>query len=250
MYYVYKVEFQQYSAVYIGCTNNLRRRKDQHNGNAVTGKSFFGRFLKSIGVKLKESNLQIIGEFADRPQALRYERETTLSLNGAGLLVLNEVYSDHWKHAGMKGAGNPAHKAYYVVDMQAQTVDMTEDMHAWSAEHKCSYKSLIGTAKRKPLVHQRRFIARLADEWEALSEQQRKSLVNGEWYANHLAASTDAGRTRKARTYLVERPDGSTEVVCNLCAYARAHNVNEGNLHASASSGKSAAGYRVLQRIA
>ena len=250
MYFVYKVEFKKYNAIYVGCTNNIRRRKDQHNENARKGKSFFGKFLKASGIVLKEENFIIIKEFFTRPEALSFEREITISLNETDMLVLNDNYSNHCSRIGMKGKNNPFSKVYAVIDMHLHIVETVDDMHAWCDEHpQTSYKTLIGTSKRKPYVHCNRYIAREINEWNSLNENEKKDLISGKWYADHLERNRIKHIEDASRTYIVRTPDGEEIEVTNLDKFAHERGINDGNLHASLKSGKSAHGYKVIKRL-
>ena len=249
MYYVYKVKFERHNAVYIGCTNNVRRRKDQHNENARKKKSFFGRFLSSCGIVLTETDFEVIAEFEDRASALRREKQETVALIGTGVLILNDVYSDHCSRKGMKGKDNPCSKTYVIVDMIEHSSETVDDMHAWCDAHNTAYKTMIGTAKRKPHVHKGRYIAREIEEWDSLSEMEKSDLVSGRWYAEHIEANRKSLIERQSKTYLVQTPDGDTIKVKNLDKFARENGINDGNLHASLAKGRSAAGYRVLERL-
>lgn len=72
MQYVYKIELLN-KYIYIGTTNKLRRRKDQHNENARKEKSYFGKFLKQHNIELKTSDLQVLSQFTDRREAFKEE---------------------------------------------------------------------------------------------------------------------------------------------------------------------------------
>lgn len=249
MYYVYKVHFEKYNATYIGCTNNIRRRKDQHNGNARTGRSFFGRFLSSAGIVLSESDFEVVAEFNERAEALKVEREMTLSLNGTGVLVLNDVYSDRCTRKGLRGARNPSSKRYVLVDTMLHTTETVDDMHSWCDNHDVSYKTLVGTAKRKPHIHKGRYLVRHIEEWESMSDEERQDLVSGDWYTRHLEENLEKHVRAASKRYLVMKPDGESIEVTNLDKFARENGINCGNLHATLGTNKKAAGYRVLERL-
>lgn len=250
MYYVYKVTFENHNAVYVGCTNNLRRRKDQHNGNARTGKSFFGRFMAGAGITLSLDDMKVIGEFHDRPDALKMERDETLALHGKGLLILNDNYSDHCSRNGMKGSDNPASKRYVLVDIVSHVAEPVDDVHEWCSEHQgVNYKTIIGTSVMKPYLHRNRYLLRHADEWDEMSDKERDDLVSGAWYAQLRANHEQGRRETISKRYRVVEPDGTETIVRNLDKYAREHGVNAGNLHASLANGRPAAGYRVIERL-
>lgn len=249
MYYVYRVAFEKYNAVYIGCTNNVRRRKDQHNENARNGKSFFGRFLNSCGIVLTTDNFEVIAEYEDRPSALKREKNETASLIGTGVLILNDNYSDHCSRKGLRGKDNPFSKTYIVVDIVEHSIEKVDEMHVWCDAHNVSYKTMIGTAKRKPLVHKGRYIAREISEWLLLDDEEKGNLISGKWYAEHIEANRKNDVERKSKVYLVQTPNGETITVKNLDKFARDNGINSGNLHASFTTGRSAVGYRVLERL-
>ncbi len=250
MYYVYKVEIPEHNAIYIGCTNDIRRRKDQHNGNATTGLSYFGRFLSKIGKRLEESDLKVVREFNDRPDALKYEKNAVLALHGTGVNILNDIYSDHCSRVGLYGKANPTSKTYMLVDIKEHTTELVEDVHGWCNSHGIqSYKTLIGTAKGKPHLHLGRYAMRDIAEWDSMSECDRNYLVSGEWYNDLLKSNLQKVTVSASKRYLVETPSGEQVEVFNLEAYAKEHGVNPGNLHGSYVSGKTAAGYRVIERL-
>lgn len=252
MYYVYKVKFDEYNAIYVGCTNNIRRRKDQHNENARNEKSYFGRFLKEHGIILNESDFEIIAEFENRALALAFERETTIKMNKTGVLVLNDLYSDHCSKVGMFGKNNPSSKVFVLIDMKDHTTELVDDLHGWCNMHEyegVAYTTLVGTSKRKPHVHKNRYIVREIDEWNAISESEKEDLVSGKWYEDHLAKRMKEHIERKCRTYLVRTPNGDVIEVKNLDKFARDNGINDGNLHASLTNGHTARGYKVLKRL-
>lgn len=250
MYYVYKITFDEYNASYVGCTNNIKNRIYQHNGMAKNGGSFFGKFLKKHNITLKNSDVKIIAEFENRHDALTFERNTTLAMNGTNVLVLNNNYSEHCSRIGMRGSKNPFSKVYVIVDMINHTFELVDDMHGWCNNHNgTSYKTMIGTAKRKPHVHKNRYVAREISEWNSLSEHEKEFIISGEWYTKHLMNNRKKHIDRASKTYLVQTPNGEEIEVTNLDKFARDNGINDGNLHASLTSGKSANGYKVLKRI-
>ena len=250
MYYVYKVKFDNHNAVYVGCTNDIRRRKDQHNENARKRKGFFGRFLNSCGIVLTESDFSVIAEFEDRHTALVREKQETVSLIGTGVLILNDNYSDHCSRKGLTGKSNPSSKTYVVIDTIEHNYEVVDDMHCWCNMHEgISYKTMIGTARRKPKMHKGRYIAREASEWDSLSDSEKDDLVSGRWYAKSIDANLRNHIERMSKTYLLMTPDGSVVEVRNLDKFARDNGINCGNLHASLRNGRSAQGYKVLERL-
>ena len=250
MYYVYKIEFPELNALYIGCTNNLCRRKNQHNENARTGKSYLGRFMSENNITLSKSDLQIIGKYEHRQDALDYERNTAMSFNDKPVHLLNDNYSNHSSRKGMPGASNPSAKEYVVVDTKAHTTTRVDDMHGWCKEHDgVTYKTLIGTAKRKPFMHKGRYVVRSVDEWDSMSQAERDELVSGQWYEKVRAESEKTRVSKISKTYLLKTPNGFM-FVKNLDKFANEHGINAGNLHASYTTGLLCNGYKVVERIA
>lgn len=250
MYYVYKISVDESGAVYVGCTNNLRRRKDQHNGNARTGKSYFGRYLASIGKVLSTQDLKVIASFTDRAEALKVERDTVHALVKSDTTVLNDLYSDHCSKTWLSGPDNPSSKEFVVIDMSEHTAERVRSAGEWcKARPEVSYKTLVGTANRKPLVHKGRYLMRHAEEWDGLTDSEKNDLISGKWYSDTRAASESRRKSKLSHEYVVETPNG-IEIVKNLDAYARDHGINPGNLHASRTTGKTAAGYKVIKKLA
>lgn len=250
MYYVYKISFPELNAVYIGCTNNLRHRKDQHNGNARHGKSYLGRFLADNGIRLTEDDLQVIGEYEARQDALDYERSTALSYKDTDIHLLNDTYSNHSTRNGLRGIENPSTKDYVVIDIEEHVGHYVRDMHAWCEKHPgVSYKTLMGTANGKPLMHHGRYIARRFGEWDSMAESECVELLSGEWYRKRREESESRRVAKASRTYLVKTPNGFM-FVRNLDKFARDKGINPGNLHSSFSTGRYAQGYKVVERLA
>ena len=250
MYFVYKITLKEYNATYVGCSCNVKNRISKHNDAARKETTFFGKFLKDHGIKLNYSDAEIIAEFEDRHEALTFERETTLAMNGTDVFVLNNNYSDHCTRVGLFGKDNPFSKVYVVVDMKTHTFETVDDMHVWVKSHNgTEYKNLIGTSKRKPYVHKNRYVARELNEWNSLNEQEKEALISGEWYKRHLENNRENHIKKASKTYLVQMPNGDKVEVTNLDKFAREHGINDGNLHASLTSNKSASGYKVLKRL-
>lgn len=250
MYYVYKIHFPELNAIYIGCTSNLRRRKDQHNENARKRKSYLGRFLADNNIRLQEKDLQVVEEHENRSNALGREREIALSLKDTGIHLLNDTYSNHATRKGLRGTDNPSTKTYVVIDTKEHTTTLVNDMHEWCVNHsETSYKTMIGTAKRKPKMHAGRYIARHTDEWETMSDTEREDLINGTWYTESVNNTVANGIDKRAKLYLLKTPKGFM-FVRNLDRFARENGINSGNLHASLSTGRPAQGYKVVERLA
>ena len=106
MYFVYRLVFGE--SEYIGCTNSIKRRKDQHNGHGKRGTSKLGAYLKENGIVLKAEDFNIIGAFEERPVALEFERLKAIESACNGVKLLNDNYSNECTRKGKitNGKGN------------------------------------------------------------------------------------------------------------------------------------------------
>ena len=117
MYYVYKIELKN-GEVYIGCTNNIKRRRNQHNENIRLKKSKLGKYISENynNLILQNKDLQIQASFIDRKQALTYEKKLTVSYIGKCKYLLNDNYNIDCSRKG-KNIGNTS-KNYILIDIQ------------------------------------------------------------------------------------------------------------------------------------
>lgn len=249
MYYVYKIHFKKFNSIYIGCTNNICRRKDQHNCNAKNPKCYFAEFLSRTNITLTKKDFQIIAQYKIRSEALLREKREVESLIGTGIHILNDVYSDHCSLVGLKGEKNPSAKSYVVVDTKTQTYIKVSNMRKYSEEINVSYKSLIGTAHLKTKIASGRYIARITEEWDKLNDEEKTELLNGEWYKKEIAKGKSDSKAKHSKRYKILTPSGETIEVENLDEFARQNGINSGNLHATFSKNKKACGYKVIERL-
>ena len=242
MYYVYRLEFGEHE--YIGCTNNIRRRKDQHNGKAQSGASKLGRFMKEHGIVLKTDDFQILASLDDRHEALMMERATAQSAESKGAKLLNDNYSRDCTRKG-KNIGNTA-KEYVVVDYKAHTVTTVTNLRQYCLKNGYDYKLVQRTVK--PGRHCNYGIKVFYTEDWAM-ESNKDKYLSGE-FIDEVTDNAIAERVEKtSKAYDVRFPDGHTETIRNLDKFARDHGINAGNLHATLMYKRPTKGYQVLRRI-
>lgn len=239
---MYKIEIGQH--VYVGCTNNLRRRKDQHNGNARLGKSKFGRFLSENDIVLQTNDLVVINSFEDRKEALQVERTITKEYEKDGWLVLNDNYSKGCSRKG-KHLGNTC-KDYIVVDMREHTITEIRDLRQYGIKIGVDYRNLHYTLKGGFCLN--RYKVFTLEGWESVKDKDL--YLSGEIVEIKKKESYKNGAKKIAKQYMVLTPENKTIKVVDLDAFARKHNINAGNLHNSYNHPTHrASGYKVIKRI-
>ncbi len=242
MYYVYRLTFEH--GVYIGCTNNIRRRKNQHNENARKQKSKLGNYLFQNGIVLTVNDFEIVYSFSDRKEALLFERETTKNMEASGFHLLNDNYSYLCSRKG-KNIGNTA-KEYVVVDFVDHKTKTIKDLRQYSLSVGLDYKLLQRTVKGENVCYGRYKVFYL-DHWKMVKDKER--FVSGRFLTEKKERRLRENANRTAKNYLVSFPDGHIEVVTNLDKFARSHNLTSGTLHATYKAKKPTKGYQVIKRI-
>lgn len=242
MYYVYKIKVLDH--VYIGCTSDIVRRKNQHNENARKRKSKFGRFLNDNGIVLTVDNFEILFEFKDRPSALKTERKTTKECEKNGEIVLNELYSKSYSKVG-KNLGNTA-KEYVVVDYVEHTAERIFDLRQYCAKRGLDHRLLNRTQHGNATAYNK-YKVFFPEDWKKIDDKER--YLCGRFVKETRDAQGIKIADRQAKKYEVMFPDGHVETVLNLDKFARDNGINSGNLHASFSNGRKANGYKVIRRI-
>lgn len=242
MFYVYRIAFQD--CQYIGCTNDLRRRKDQHNENTRKRKSKLGVFLNENGIVLQESDLSVIAEFQTRPPALNLERRVTKELDAQGVKLLNDNYTHECTRIG-KHLGNTS-KEYYVIDFVSHTAVPVKDLRQYCLLNGLAYKGIQRT------VHGLRYCmsghkAFYKSDWE--EEPDKEKFLSGAFLTEAQIANNEEKRRRYSKMYEVQFPDGHCETVTNLDQFAKEHNLTPGTLHGTLLKGKPTKGYQALRRI-
>ena len=242
MYCVYKVEIGQH--VYVGCTNNLRRRKDQHNENARCRKSKFGRFLSDNGIILKLSDFHILSKIEDREEALKVEKQTAINYEKEKMLLLNDNYSSECTRKG-KNIGHTC-KEYVIVDMQEHTANKIQDLRQYGKKIGIDNRDLHYTIKGG--FCQNRYKVFTLEGWEA--EKDKDLYLSGDIIEKRRIKNVEKLCERCSKRYIVLTPDNTLIEVKNLDAFAREHNINAGNLHNSYNHPtRRAQGYKVIKRI-
>lgn len=242
MYYVYSLLFGR--NVYIGCTNNIRRRKDQHNENARKRKSKLGNFLADNGIVLKRDNFKIVFASESRCEALSKERDITKSFEAAGFSMLNDNYSENCSRKG-KNIGNTS-KDFVVIDCVNKTVTEVTDLRQYSLSNKINYKLLHATSRHHTLCNGR-YCAFHKEDWQMF--QDKEFVISGAFFESKKQRGKQEFAKKVSKVYEVMFPDGHSEIVKNLDKFAREHDLTCGTLHATRTNGKSTKGYKVLRRI-
>lgn len=242
MYNVYMIFLKDFNAVYVGCTNNLRRRKDQHNENSRKKHGRFGAFLNQNNIILRESDFVILKKIEDRKEALKLERKTVLSFNKTDMNVLNDNYSLNCSRD--YGIPNQILNAEYwvVVDFINHTFEEVYTLKKYCEEKKLDYKGLHGSSS-KTHSYKNQFKAFKLEDWNKLSDRKKQFYISGKFLKQISKKILENHVKRMSKSYIVIFPNGSEEVVTNLDKFAREHNINGGNLHSSIKTGKKANGY-------
>lgn len=243
MYFIYELAFEDGSK-YVGCTNNIRRRKDQHNGCARNRKSRLGRYLNDMNIVLKESDFKIVESYEDRREALRREREITKSYASNGINLLNDTYSNTSTRIGAKYYDSS--KEYVVIDFEAHTATKVFGLKPYCEQIGLDYKLMQRTAKHDSVCY-KRYKAFLTEEWEAI--QDKDFYLSGKYLQSNADKWMQRHIQVASKEYEVKFPDGHTEIVKNLDRFAREHSLTSGTLHATFKKNKPTKGYQVVRRI-
>lgn len=237
MYYVYLITFDNF--FYVGCTNNLRRRKDQHNENARNKKSKLGIFLNENSIVLKTSDLRVLFNYDDRSKALRKERKLALDMDNQGHNLLNDNYTHTCSRKG-KNIGNTA-KTYYVIDFIEHSEIKVNDLRQYCIKCNLDYKLMQRTAKGNHYYNNRYKVFHESD-WE--NEVCKEKYLSGEF-----VKEAKQNQKRFVKEYVVLLPNREKEKVINLDKFAREHHLSSGTLHATYIKGKPTKGYQVIRRM-
>jgi len=245
MYYVYEIRLKN-KEVYVGCTNNLRRRKNQHNANIRNKKGKFGIYVNKTYPQFKLGLVDMVGVaiIENRDNALKYEKLVTTEYDKQGNKVLNDNYTKYCSRKG-KNTGNTT-KEYYVINIEKQTSEYIKNLRQYSLANGLSYKSLQDTLK-KTHIYNGEYKVFYKEDWECI---KNKSYFTSGLFIKEINKNnkTDLIK-RNAKRYEITTPSGEIIVVQNLDKFARENNINSGNLHNSYKSGKKSKGYIVTRRI-
>lgn len=243
MYKVYLLSFDD-GHEYIGCTNNVRRRRDQHNENARERKSKLGIYLNDNGIVLKENDFTVLNSFEDRSVALKCEREEAIKRNKHKGTLLNDNYTDTCSRKG-KNIGNTA-KKYIVIDIVNQTSTPIDNLRQYCISEGLNYKSMQDTVN-KTHICLNRYKVFYYEKWE--QTENKNYYINGDFLKDIYTKNRSNHVSRCSKKYEVQHPDGTLKIVTNLDNFAREHNLTPGTLHSTLSKNKKTKGYKVIRRI-
>lgn len=243
MYNVYIITFQEHNAIYVGCTNNIRRRKDQHNQNAKNQHGKFGLFLHDNEIVLKESDMVVIKRYHDRKQALQTERQMVLSFNKTDINVLNDNYSMNCSRKNKLSIQMSNAEEWVIVDFVNHKTELAFPLRKYCEQNGFCYKGMHGSSV-KTHAYRNQYKAFKSADWEALSDAEKDLFVSGVFLKQIAQKNLEKHIKKASKKYIVMFPDGHEEVVENLDKFAREHKINDGNLHASVKNGRAASGYK------
>lgn len=240
MYNVYVITLPK-GEVYVGCTNDIINRKNQHNENARKRKNRFATYVADNypNLKLIETDLKIIATFEDRNEALKFEKKTAKSYIGKTIL-LNDNYNIDCSRKG-KNIGNTA-KSYVLIDIENHSETIISNLRQYCIKNNLSYKDLQRTTNKIALYNSR-YKCFYENEW--LDIEDKEYYLSGKFYKEHLENSKNNAIIKMSKTYLVKTPMGELVKVTNLDKFAREHNLSAGTLH---SKGGKTNGYMVVKR--
>ena len=244
MYYIYIIRLPK-EEVYIGCTNNIRRRKNQHNENILKQKNRFAKYvaINYPNLKLKENDFNIIATFEDRKEALQYERKITKSYIGKNV-VLNDNYNIDCSRLG-KNIGNTS-KKYVLIDFIKHTETYLTNLRQFCLKNNLEYRLIQKTIKGN-CVSYNRYKIFYKDEWENL--QNKDYYLSGKFKEDLENENIEMKKQIFSKKYLLETPNNTIIEVKNLDEFARKHNISSGTLHATYINNHKAKGYKVIKRM-
>lgn len=247
MYYVYLIKLKD-NHQYVGCTNNLRRRKDQHNEKARNKASKLGVFLNENNIVLKKEDLKIIARFDNRDEALKYERNYTINISKQNINLLNDNYSKECTRKGKRTNYVFKSKNYILIDVVNKTVTEVENLKKYCMENNLSYKSLNDTIK-KVHIHKNQYKVFYKDEWENMSAEEQENYLSGNFLKEINKKIQENKKEKYSKIYEVMTPDNEKIIVKNLDDFARQHNLTCGTLHATLIKNNKHKGYKVIRRM-
>lgn len=244
MYYVYKITLPQ-KEVYVGCTNNLRRRKDQHNGNVKKCKNRFADYVahnyKDLIFSTKD--LEIQAAFKDRNEALKFERQLTKSLIPYNL-VLNDNYNVDCSRKG-KNLGNTS-KEYVLIDIENNSCEYVFNLRQYCINHSLDYKLIQRTVSKKSIAYNK-YKVFYKQEWEDI--ENKDYYLSGEFYKDKLKEDKEIRVKKIQRRFKILTPSGEIIEIENLEKFSREHNLTSGTLSATYTKKNKTKGYQVIERM-
>lgn len=246
-YSVYVIFFRRLKAVYVGCTNNVKRRKQQHLDNARKNKGALGRFINKNNL-FNEFKLHVIASFRDRDKALKYEKAVTVryDLNN-NFEVINDNYTRHCSRKGKHIADPKRSKKWVIIDILTHKLEKVLSLRHYAITNNLSYKNMHACAKHKCHVYKGKYKIFEISEWNSFSKDEKEKYISGDFLKEVLDFNMESLIKRSSKKYKVIKPDGSSIIVINLDKFARENNINAGNLHASCSTGKKANGFIAIK---
>ncbi|MBO7691918.1 MAG: GIY-YIG nuclease family protein [Methanobrevibacter sp.] len=246
MYYVYKIELP-FKHVYIGATNNITRRKDQHNENARKEKSYFGRYLKENNIILNQDNFEILYSSEKRKEALKQEEYYIKKYdNDKNYVSLNESKT---KREKKKVVINKTCLEYIVIDFVDHNFWYVKDIREYELNNDFCRGCLHRTVRSKFTITKNRYKAFYLNVWNNMTADEKEYYLSGKFLEDKNKKLKENKQHNYQKRYLVENKSGETFVVTNLNEFARQHGINKGNLHNSFKSHTWCNNYRVKERL-
>lgn len=241
-YYIYKITVND--KIYIGCTNNLRRRLNQHNSNAKKRNSKLGVYLDDNHIILSSKDMTILHECNDRKIAFRIERRVTKEYEQRGFEILNDNYSVNCTRKG-KTIGCSS-KEYYLINYLNHTSTYVNNLRQYCISNDLNYKNIQHTIRGNKVCNDGYKVFE-KEQWESIGNKDY--FLSGEFIQDNQNNTINNLITRCSKQYKVRFPDGHIETIVNLDNFAREHNLTSGTLHATLSKNKPTKGYQVLERL-
>lgn len=246
-YKVYTIFFKEQNAIYVGCTNNIKRRKEQHTENVKKDKSSLGKFIRKNNLT-HDFELSIIAKFKNRDQALKYEKMKTIEydLNNQ-LVVINDNYTQHCSRKGKNIANPSSSKKWVIINVLTHKIEKVLSLRHYAVSNNLSYKNMHSCAKHKCHIYKGKYKVFDIREWDNFSKNEQEKYISGKFLEEILDFNMKALIKRSSKKYKVIKPDGSSIIVTNLDKFARENDINPGNLHASCTTGKKANGFMAMR---
>ena len=233
--------------IYVGCTNDITRRKDQHNENARKRKSKFGIFLNDNQIKLTVDDFNVLHQVRDRLKGLKIERDTAVAFEKSGFDLLNDNYSKDCSRKGKWVANIHSSFEWVLVDFQEKKATKLLSLRNYCNKNGLNYRGIHRTS-RSGHHCENRYVAIRYEDWKVMSNKERQSYISGEYLKDVYSKVIENHIERQSKTYKVIFPDGREEIVKNLDKFAREHNINDGNLHNTVKiPTRTASGYRAIR---
>lgn len=247
MQYVYKITLLE-NYIYIGTTNNLKRRIEQHNENARKEKSYFGKFLKKNNIVIKLDDMQIIGKFSDRKEAFICESQNIKKYdNNKQYKILNIEKTLLGSRKGMN-IGNTA-KNFILIDIKTKTYQNIYDVKQFEEKNNITRGCLHRTYNKNSLCKGKyKLIPK--DEWNDMPKTEKEYYISGKFILdrdNNIRKNKIKNYSKKYK--LLEKNTNKQIIVENLDEFAKNHDMSSGTLHSTYTTGHFCKGYKVIERL-